>query len=260
MKILVTGGAGFIGSNFIRHVLSLRRSYSIVNLDKLTYAGNLTNLQSVDADPNYRFVKGDICDPVAVADAMRDCECRSSLCGGISCGPQHLRTRRSNRHQCHGHLRLAAGRTTNEPAVASFTSPLTKFMATCRPQVTSNEEFPAAAQQSRILLRRPARTCWSGRLCAPMASRPSSRALRIIMDRINFRRNFFLLIITNALDGKKLPVYGDGLQQRDWLHVTDHCRGILAVLESGRVGEVYNIGGERRHRQSIDAPSCADEF
>ena len=91
MKILVTGGAGFIGSNFIRHVLSLGKRYTVVNYDKLTYAGNLANLESVADDPRYHFIKGDICDAHAVEDGDARLRCRGSLRGRIACGPQHLR-------------------------------------------------------------------------------------------------------------------------------------------------------------------------
>ncbi len=241
MKILVTGGAGFIGSNFIRHVLSLYRSYSIVNLDKLTYAGNLANLQSVAADPNYRFVKGDICDPLAVADAMRDC-------GAV----------------VHFAAESHVDRSIYEPAAAIATNVTGTFVllqvarqmnvhrfvhistdevyGDLPPQVTSNENFSlqpsspysASKASADLLVRSFVRTYGF----PAIITRASNN-----YGPYQFPEKFLPLIITNALDGKKLPVYGDGLQQRDWLHVTDHCRGILAMLESGRVGEVYNIGG-----------------
>jgi dTDP-glucose 4,6-dehydratase len=241
MKILVTGGAGFIGSNFIRHVLSLRRSYTIVNLDKLTYAGNLTNLQSVDADPNYRFVKGDICDPVAVGDAMRDCDAvvhfaaeshvdRSIYEPGAAIATNVTGT----------FVLLQAARQMNLHRFIHVSTD--EVYGDLPPQVTSNENFPlqpsspysASKASADLLVRSFVRTYGF----PAIITRASNN-----YGPYQFPEKFLPLIIMNASDGKKLPVYGDGLQQRDWLHVTDHCRGILAVLESGRVGEVYNIGG-----------------
>jgi dTDP-glucose 4,6-dehydratase len=241
MKILVTGGAGFIGSNFIRHLLSLRRSYTIVNLDKLTYAGNLTNLQSVDADPNYRFVKGDICDPVAVGDAMRDCDAvvhfaaeshvdRSIYEPGAAIATNVTGT----------FVLLQAARQMNLHRFIHVSTD--EVYGDLPPQVTSNENFPlqpsspysASKASADLLVRSFVRTYGF----PAIITRASNN-----YGPYQFPEKFLPLIITNALDGKKLPVYGDGLQQRDWLHVTDHCRGILAVLESGRIGEVYNIGG-----------------
>ncbi len=110
MKIFVTGGAGFIGSNFIRHVLSLNKGYKVVNYDKLTYAGNLANLEAVADNPNYSFVRGDICDAAALEEAMKRLYGGGPLCGRIACGPKHLRACSGHRHQRYRNVFHAAGR------------------------------------------------------------------------------------------------------------------------------------------------------
>ena len=241
MKILVTGGAGFIGSNFIRHVLSLRRSYSIVNLDKLTYAGNLTNLQSVDADPNYRFVKGDICDPVAVEEAMRDCESVIHFAAESHVDRSIYEPGAAIATNVTGTFVLL--QVARQLKIQRFVHISTDEVYGDLPsQVNSHEDFPlqpsspysASKASADLLVRSFVRTYGF----PAVITRASNN-----YGPYQFPEKFLPLVITNALDGKKLPVYGNGLQQRDWLHVNDHCRGILAVLEAGRVGEVYNIGG-----------------
>jgi len=241
MKILVTGGAGFIGSNFIRHLLSLDRGYSIVNLDKLTYAGNLANLRSVAENPSYRFLKGDICDPVVVAEAMRDCDvvvhfaAESHVDRSIYDPVAAIATNVTGTFVL---LQVA-----RQMKVRRFVHISTDEVYGDLPSgASSNEEFPlqpsspysASKASADLLVRSFVRTYG----LPAIVTRASNN-----YGPYQFPEKFLPLIITNALQGKKLPVYGDGLQQRDWLHVTDHCRGILAVLESGRVGEIYNIGG-----------------
>jgi dTDP-glucose 4,6-dehydratase len=241
MKIFVTGGAGFIGSNFIRYVLSCGRGYSVVNFDKLTYAGNLANLQSVASDSKYQFVKGDICDPSAVVDGMCGCEA-----------------------VVHFAAESHVDRSIYEPAAAIATNVTGTFIllqvarqlkvsrfvhistdevyGDLPPEATSNESFPlqpnspysASKASADLLVRSFTRTYGF----PAIITRASNN-----YGPYQFPEKFLPLIITNSLEDRPLPIYGDGLQQRDWLHVDDHCRGILAVLEKGRNGEVYNIGG-----------------
>jgi dTDP-glucose 4,6-dehydratase len=241
VKIFVTGGAGFIGSNFIRHVLSLNAGHSIVNFDILTYAGNLENLRSVADNPGYRFVKGDICDANSVTEAMAGSDAvvhfaaESHVDRSIYEPAPVIQTNVTGTF-----VLLQVARTLNvqrflhistdevygdlAPAgVADENSPL-----------QPNSPYSASKAGSDLLVRSFVRTY---RFPA-LITRSSNN-----YGPYQFPEKMLPLMITNAMADKPLPVYGDGRQQRDWLHVQDNCRGLLAVLERGKVGEVYNIGG-----------------
>jgi len=241
MKIFVTGGAGFIGSNFINHVLNLSKDYSVVNYDKLTYAGNLANLNSVADHPQYTFIKGDICDPPSVETAMAGCQT-----------------------VVHFAAESHVDRSIYEPAPAIETNVtgtfvllqiarklnIKKFVHVSTDEVYGdmapgafadensplqpNSPYSASKASSDLIVRSYVRT-----FAFPAVITRSSNNY----GPYQFPEKFLPLMITNALDDKPLPIYGDGRQERNWLHVTDHCRAILAVLEHGRIGEVYNIGG-----------------
>ena len=241
MKIFVTGGAGFIGSNFIRHVLALGKAYRIVNFDKLTYAGNLANLESVSGNPNYSFVKGDICDAVAVQAAMKGCAAvvhfaaESHVDRSIYEPGPVIQTNVTGTFVL---LQMA-----RKVAIQKFVHVSTdEVYGDMEPEEFATEESPlqpsspysASKASSDLLVRSYVRTYgFPG-----VVTRASNN-----YGPYQFPEKFLPLLITNLLDDKSLPIYGDGKQQRDWLHVEDHCRGILAVLEKGRIGEVYNIGG-----------------
>jgi dTDP-glucose 4,6-dehydratase len=241
MKIFVTGGAGFIGSSFIRHVLALGKNYAAVNYDKLTYAGNLGNLDSVAANPNYRFVRGDICDAAAVEAAM--------------CGSDVV---------VHFAAESHVDRSIYEPAPAMETNVtgtfvllqvarklrLERFVHVSTDEVYGDLPSGAFADESSPL--QPNSPYSASKASADLLVRSFVRTYEfpaLITRSSNnygphqFPEKFLPLMITNALDDKPLPIYGDGMQQRDWVHVEDNCRGILAVLERGCVGETYNIGG-----------------
>ena len=241
MKIFVTGGAGFIGSNFINHVLGLSQGYSVVNYDKLTYAGNLANLESVALNPQYAFIKGDICDPAAVQAAMDGCQT-----------------------VVHFAAESHVDRSIYEPAPVIQTNvtgtfvllqiarqlKIKKFVHVSTDEVYGDMMPGAFADENSPL--QPSSPYSASKAGSDLIVRSYVRTFdfpAVITRASNnygpfqFPEKFLPLMITNALDGKPLPIYGDGKQERDWLHVTDHCRGILAVLERGRIGEVYNIGG-----------------
>src|SRR6202522_2708181 len=240
MKIFVTGGAGFIGSNFIRHVLALNKGHRIVNFDRLTYAGNLANLESVADNPNYSFVKGDICDAAAVEAAMKGCTAvvhfasESHVDRSIYEPAPVIQTNVTGTF-----IMLQVSRTLGiERFVHISTDEVYGDMA---PDAYANEEsklqpsspYSASKAGSDLLVLSYVRTYkFPG-----IITRSSNN-----YGPFQFPEKFLPLMITNALDDKSLPIYGDGKQQRDWLHVEDNCRGVLAVLENGRVGECYNIG------------------
>ena len=241
MRIFVTGGAGFIGSNFIRYVLNAETGFSIVNYDKLTYAGNLANLESVVDNPHYEFVRGDICDAAAVETAMRGCDAvihfaaESHVDRSIYEPAPVIQTNVTGTF-----ILLEVARKTS---VSRFVHVSTDEVYGDIPQgVFADENSPlqpsspysASKGASDLLVRSYVRTY----KFPAVITRSSNN-----YGPYQFPEKFVPLMITNTLSDKALPVYGDGKQQRDWLHVEDNCRGILSVLEKGRIGEVYNIGG-----------------
>jgi dTDP-glucose 4,6-dehydratase len=241
VRILVTGGAGFIGSSFIRHVLSLERGYSIVNYDKLTYAGNLMNLESVAGHPNYTFLRGDICNALAVEEAMRGCDAvvhfaaESHVDRSIYEPAPVIQTNVTGTF-----VMLQVARKLNIERFVHISTdevygdmPQGAFASEDSPLVPSSP-YSASKASSDLLVRSYVRTYgFPG-----VITRSSNN-----YGPYQFPEKFLPLMITNAMNDQALPIYGDGMQQRDWLHVEDNCRGVLAVLDRGRIGEVYNIGG-----------------
>ena len=241
MKIFLTGGAGFIGSNFIRHVLSLQKGHQIVNYDKLTYAGNLANLEDVASDSHYSFVKGDICDAAAVEAAMRGCEAivhfaaESHVDRSIYEPAPVIETNVTGTF-----ILLQVARTLGVQRFVHVSTD--EVYGDMPPGGFADEDSPlrpsspysASKAGSDLLVRSYVRTYGF----PAVITRSSNN-----YGPYQFPEKFLPLMITNALDDKPLPIYGDGKQQRDWLHVEDNCRGILAALERGRIGQVYNIGG-----------------
>jgi dTDP-glucose 4,6-dehydratase len=241
MKILVTGGAGFIGSNFINHVLGLHKDYSVVNYDKLTYAGNLANLESVADNPRYTFIRGDVCDPEAVAAAMAGCQTIV-----------HLAAESHVDRSIYEPAPVIETNVTGTFVLLQIARELNikKFVHVSTDEVYGDMAPGAFADENSPL--QPSSPYSASKASSDLIVRSYVRTFSFpaVITRASnnygpfqFPEKFLPLMITNALDGKPLPIYGDGKQERDWLHVTDHCRGILAVLEGGRIGEVYNIGG-----------------
>jgi dTDP-glucose 4,6-dehydratase len=241
MKILVTGGAGFIGSNFIRYVLGMGKHFSIVNYDKLTYAGNLANLESVARDANYEFVKGDICDAASVEAAMRGCDVVIHFA--------------AESHVDRSIYEPAPVIQTNVTGTFVLLEAARKILVSRFVHVSTDEvygDIPAGELADENSPLRPSSPYSASKASADLLVRSYVRTYSfpaVITRSSNnygpyqFPEKFVPLMITNALSDKALPVYGDGRQQRDWVHVEDNCRGILAVLEKGKDGEVYNIGG-----------------
>jgi dTDP-glucose 4,6-dehydratase len=241
MNLFVTGGAGFIGSNFIRYILGLGKKYTVVNYDKLTYAGNLVNLATITENSNYRFVKGDICDTTAVETAIAGCDAivhfaaESHVDRSIYEPAQVIETnvtgtfillQVARKMQIARFLHVSTDEVYGDMAPGAFAdenSPL-----------QPSSPYSASKAASDFLVQSYVRTYgFPG-----IITRASNN-----YGPFQFPEKFLPLMVTNALDGKPLPIYGDGKQQRNWLHVEDHCRAILAVLDRGHIGAVYNIGG-----------------
>lgn len=241
MKVFVTGGAGFIGSNFVRYVLGRGQSYAVINYDKLTYAGNLANLDLIAENPNYRFVKGDICDASAVEAAMTGCDAVVHFAAESHVDRSIYEPAASIETNVKGTFVLL--QVARKLDIARFVHISTdEVYGDMAPSAFADENSPlqpsspysSSKAGSDLLVRSYVRTYGFPALI----TRSSNN-----YGPYQFPEKFLPLMITNALDDRPLPIYGDGKQQRDWLHVEDNCRGVLAVLERGRIGEVYNIGG-----------------
>ncbi len=251
MKVLITGGAGFIGSNLVRLVLSERPGWRVVVLDKLTYAGNAENLAGLDGDGRYRFVRGDICDGDLVAKVLRE--------EGIEV-VMHLA---AESHVDRSILAPAAFIDTNVRGTqvlldAARGAGIRRFL-----QVSTDEVYGSLGPTGLFSEESP---------IAPSSPYSASKAsgdllalayghtfdLPVVITRCSnnygpyqFPEKLIPLMVANALRDQPLPVYGDGKNVRDWIHVEDHCRGLLAALEAGRPGQVYNFGASSE-RRNID--------
>jgi len=241
VKLFITGGAGFIGSNFIRLVLAPDQPHTVVNYDKLTYAGNLANLESVARDARYRFVKGDICDAHAVEAGMSGCDAVVHFAAESHVDRSIYEPAAAIQTNVTGTFVLL--QIAKKLALSKFVHVSTdEVYGDMAPGAFSNEETPihpsspysASKASSDLLVHSYVRTYnFPG-----VITRASNN-----YGPYQFPEKFLPLLISNLIDNTPLPIYGDGKQERDWLHVVDHCRGIMAVLERGRIGEVYNIGG-----------------
>jgi dTDP-glucose 4,6-dehydratase len=245
MKLLVTGGAGFIGSAFVRLVLSSSPQARVTVLDKLTYAGNLDNLAPVQNHPGYRFVKGDICDAAVV----------NELVAGE--GPDALVHFAAESHVDRSILSPAPVFETNLRGTftlleAARTQKIPRYVHVSTDEVYGSIDEPHEADENYPLrASSPYSASKAGSDLLALSYYTTYKCPVVVTRASNnygpyqFPEKLIPLMISNALEDKPLPIYGDGMQVRDWLYVDDHCRAILAILEKGRDGEVYNIGGSR---------------
>ncbi|MBI3582729.1 MAG: dTDP-glucose 4,6-dehydratase [Nitrospinae bacterium] len=241
MKLLVTGGAGFIGSNFIRYYLKENPNDSIVNLDKLTYAGNLENLKGLERDKRYKFTHGDITDFNFVDSLLKDVDAvinfaaESHVDRSIDDPSPFLNTNiigtqllleSSRRNKIHRFIQVS----TDE--VYGSLEPIGLF--TERTALRPNSPYAASKASADLLTRAYFKTY----NFPAIITRCSNN-----YGPYQFPEKLIPLFVTNALMDEPLPVYGDGLNIRDWLYVEDHCSAIDIVLKKGKEGEIYNIGG-----------------
>jgi len=249
-KILVTGGAGFIGSNFIRYMLQ-EHPYHIINLDALTYCGNLENLSGVEDEPRYTFVRGSITDRKLVDGIIKDVDAvinfaaESHVDRSIEDPEIFIRTNilgtqtlleASRKHGVERFIQISTDEVYGSAEKGYFTE---------ETPLAPNSPYSASKASADLMVRAYHRTY----------------GLPVNITRCSnnygpyqFPEKLIPLMITNALENKPLPVYGDGMNVRDWIHVLDHCRAVDLVLHRGRVGEVYNIGGnsERRNIEIVE--------
>ena len=263
-RLLVTGGAGFIGSCFVRDTLVRRDGTEVVVLDKLTYAGNRANLAAVEADPEqasrFTFVTGDIADAavvgplVAEVDAVINFAAESHVDRSIFDPAAFLRT-----DVMGVHVLLEACRLERDRAVAGKRSAAPRFLQVSTDEVYGSVETGASREDDRLQPRSPYSAAKAaGELL--VQSYFVTYGLDIVVTRgsntygpFHHPEKLIPLFITNAIDDLPLPLYGDGLQQRDWLYVSDHAGAIGHVLEHGVAGQVYNVSGqnERTNRQVV---------
>jgi len=251
MKILVTGGAGFIGSNFIHYILAHYPQDEILNFDKLTYAGNLDNLKDLEGNPRYKFFKGDICDPEAVAsalgsagqvDAVINFAAETHVDRSILSAGSFVQT------DVYGTLVLLE-------AVKKFK--IKRYVHISTDEVYGSIESGSFTEKSPLAPNSPYAASKAGGDLLVRAYYKTYNLPALITRSSNnygsyhYPEKIIPLFITNALQGRKLPLYGDGKNVRDWLYVEDNCFGIDIVLRKGRVGEIYNIAGESE-RQNIE--------
>ncbi len=240
MKILVTGGAGFIGSNFVRHVLGDHSGDAVVNLDKLTYAGNLENLRDVEKDPRYRFVRGDICDGALVRDLMDGVDAVVHFAAETHVDRSNAAADEFLRTNANGTFTLleAARERKVQRFVAIGTDEVYGSIAkgAAREGDALNPSNPYSASKAAADLL--ARAYWTTHRLPVLITRSSNN-----FGPYQYPEKVIPLFITNALEDKPLPLYGDGKNVRDWLYVLDNCAAIDLVLRKGKDGEIYNIGG-----------------
>jgi dTDP-glucose 4,6-dehydratase len=250
MSILVTGGCGFIGSNFIRYLLGKQQSATIFNLDKLTYAGNPANLRDISSDGRYRFIHGDICDPVLVKDLLQREKIRtiihfaaeSHVDRSISDASDFIRT------NVLGTFTLLD---------AALSAHVDRFIHISTDEVYGSTRKGSFRETDPL---NPSSPYSSSKASSDLIARSYciTHGLPVLITRCTnnygpyqYPEKLIPLFVTNLLEGKKIPVYGTGENVRDWIHVLDHCRAIDCVLNQGTPGEIYNIGSDNE-RSNID--------
>lgn len=243
MKLLITGGAGFIGSNFVHYWLKNHPEDTIVNFDKLTYAGNLDNLKDIDNNPQYSFVQGDICDQSLVDKTIQ----------GVDV-VVHFAAETHVDRSIQDPMPFVK---TNFEGTARLLDASLRFNIKRFHHISTDEVFGALPLNTKDVFNE--HTPYNPRSPYAASKAASDHLVRAYYTTYNlpvtitncsnnygpymYPEKFIPLAITNILEGKKIPVYGDGLYVRDWLYVEDHCRAIDVILTKGRVGETYFVGG-----------------
>ena len=239
MKLFITGGAGFIGSNYVRHVLA-NSDDEVTVFDALTYAGNLSSLADVADDPRYSFVQGDICDREAVAAAMAGHDMVVHFAAESHVDRSIVDPDTFVRTNCLG---------TNVMCDVARNIGVERFLHISTDEVYGSIEEGSFIETDRLGPRSPYSSSKAGSDLIAL-SYQETYGLPVIVTRssnnfgpFQFPEKVIPLFVTNLLDSKKVPLYGDGLNIRDWIHVLDNCAGVDTVLRKGTIGEIYNIGG-----------------
>lgn len=241
MKILITGGLGFIGSNFIRYILDKYPNYEVINLDKVTYAANFANLRDIENDRRYKFIKGDICQAKIVNQIMKNVDYVVHLAAESHVDRSIIGAEDFIQTNVYGtYVLLEAARKYK----------IKKFLF-----ISTDEVYGSIAKgkfkETNLLL--PNSPYAASKASADLLSRSyfKTHNLPVLITRSSnnygpwqFPEKLIPLFVTQLIENKKVPVYGDGKQVRDWLYVLDNCAGIDLVLHQGKIGEIYNIGAD----------------
>ena len=261
-RVLITGGCGFIGSNFIRHTLQHDPDYRLINLDKLTYAGNPGNLTGVENNPRYRFVKGDICDNDLIGnifaeeqiDTVIHFAAESHVDRSITGPAEFVQTNIMGTFN----LLEAAREAWLKGATGEASGTGCRFLHVSTDEVYGSLGETGAFQETTPYDPRSPYSASKASSDHLVSAYFHTYGLPVLITNCSnnygpyqFPEKLIPLIVNNALGGRSLPVYGDGKNVRDWLYVIDHCEAILTVLQKGNVGETYNIGGNSE-KQNIE--------
>jgi dTDP-glucose 4,6-dehydratase len=242
MKILITGGAGFIGSNFIRHFISKYPEHSVINLDNLTYAGNLENLKDIEDQPNYSFIKGDICNRQFLDslefNAIINFAAESHVDRSILDAFPFLQTNVIGTQNLLEAARKRGCRMLQISTDEVYGS-IEKGLFTEGSPISPNSPYAASKASADLLV----------------SAYHATYGMDVLITRCSnnygpyqFPEKLIPLVISHAVAGRQIPVYGDGQNVRDWIYVLDHCKAIDAVFHRGISGEVYNAGGKNECR------------
>ena len=240
MKLLITGGAGFIGSNFIRYLFKRYPHYKIINLDKLTYAGNLENLKDIENNPRYQFVKGDICDEKIVFKVAQEVDGIINFAAETHVDRSLFDPQSFIKTDILGtQVLLEATRKYN----------ISRFLQVSTDEIYGSIEKGSFKESDSLSPSSPYSASKAGGDLMVLAYFKSFRLPVLITRGSNtfgpyqYPEKFIPLFITNLLENKKVPLYGKGENIRDWIYVLDHCSGIDFVFHRGKEGEIYNLGG-----------------
>lgn len=251
-KLLITGGAGFIGSNFIHYYLKQYPSDYIVNLDKLTYAGNLENLKSLENNTHYRFIKGDICDVNTVEKAMQEVDIVVHFAAESHVDRSIIDPSPFVKTNVEGTAVLLQ---------AALKHKIKRFHHISTDEVFGHLELNTQDQFNEQTPYHPRSPYSASKAAADHLVRAYYYTYQLPITISNCSNNFgpyhfpeklIPLAITNLLEGKKVPVYGDGQYVRDWLYVEDHCRAIDLILKKGQIGETYLVGGQTQDVSNLE--------
>ncbi len=259
-KVLVTGGCGFIGANFVHHVLSARPDWQVVNLDKLTYAGNLENLKEIENNPNYRFIHGDICDEQLIEKIFVD----ENIDTVVHFAAESHVDRSITAPGSFIHTNITGTFTLLETARRIWLKDRSSSGQRYRFIHVSTDEVYGSLGETGYFTEETPYDPRSPYSASKASSDHLARAyfhtygLPVLITNCSnnygpyqFPEKLIPLIINNALKGEALPVYGDGKNVRDWLYVIDHCEAIATVIDKGQSGHAYNIGGNNE-KQNLD--------
>lgn len=242
MKLLITGGAGFIGSNFIRYLLKKYKNYQIFNLDKLTYAGNLDNLKDIEKNPRYKFFKGDICDKKIVNRLMRKVEVVVNFAAESHVDRSILEPDSFIKTDIFGTYTLLE---------AVRKHKIKRYLQISTDEVYGSRKTGYFKETDNLQPSSPYSASKASADLLVLAYFKTYKLPVLITRSTNnygpyqYPEKIIPLFITNLLEGKKVPLYGKGLNRRDWLYVIDNCRAIDLVLHQGKVGEIYNVASGR---------------